>query len=596
MSTSDVIVWEFSEDTAFGIDSVVGGLNILLLCFILVLYEWGSHKVYNEKTSSQQQQSKHDHNYRDPHKSKLYCWSTPVIFKFTSQEVILLVTFLCVELGYFLWLWIDISWDIDNISTSKHYGNDIYEGEAHTSSEQSRVGKLAVFLRFIELQSMLLWTLHEQRAHPLHYHVLVRLVSMVSTFVIGFAMVVMTINEKVFVIQWFLILMSFSNFIVCIWAIFLDFKDENKWSCARKQQDNNSNNNNNISNSNNSIYTLNIDKKRANSAKEHNFLIIGILFWILMESVASCLILLNLYLADTSTMYRIFWDSVFCIDRIKIFILIVLVLRMTIDINQQGVEEEDEREQQGKRKTSFSLSNSKSGRKDSHTKSARQRRHTVEEANRFQDAQLSQNFSKRGASLLGNSAVAGGNTEFGEMFAQQLQMEVEETQNATKTEATRIDVAITSADIATLMGVTKQGGLSKVNEHHADDDGDDDCHFSNKPALHIQSSEVINSPTQGACKIGDGRKKNWRKHTKSEEEIIDHYCSEVFYKLQHSSHWNSITSTVIGASEVGKTLYIRALWAAQQIDLSQWKRVDLGSSADEKWEIMEKMLSFIVVQ
>ena len=242
-------------------------------------------------------------------------------FRFTRHEDVLFWVILIVEVCFWIW-------SIQRSNDSIYIDDIVYNSEYNATSTQSLLAKLAVFLRLIELQTILLWTLYHQKRKPLTGFILLRLISMVSLFLGGLTMIVLSINENLRTIARILIGISIVNVVVCLFTLILDITSY----CT----------NNNDNNSNNYKHHNSTSKNRAKYKRSNTITIRFLLLVILCESVLTS-IFLWLDNEDSKTMNRIFYDVIYSIDRIKILILMLPALWVTIncdwkklDNNQQA--------------------------------------------------------------------------------------------------------------------------------------------------------------------------------------------------------------------------------------------------------------------
>ena len=298
-----------NDDHLLGVDLGFGGATIALLLITMVSYcyaRWGQIDTCCCRPVSNQGDN-------DDYPKCDCCGIVFVYFTFTRYEHVLLLVVLFVELSFFIWSIVRLDDDI-------YIDNTIYNSEYDPISSRSFLAKFAVFLRLIELQTILLWTLREQRAKPSHCYVLVRLISMVSSFVAGITLIVLSINENLRTIARILIGISIVNGLVCLWAFCKcctnDKKDDKK---DDREGDNND------------IFTssLSTSQNTKRGKKCRNMIVGFILFVIFVESILTCVILW-IRNEDSKTMNRIIYDAFYGIDRIKILILVSLVLFFTI--------------------------------------------------------------------------------------------------------------------------------------------------------------------------------------------------------------------------------------------------------------------------
>ena len=99
-------------------------------------------------------------------------------FKWTGREEFVLSLLLVIEIGYFIWGIFDPEAFSQEATSKVVVSND--------DTKEGFGRKVAVGLRLIESQTVLLWTLHEQRGQP-STNVLIRLVAMTATLSTGFA-------------------------------------------------------------------------------------------------------------------------------------------------------------------------------------------------------------------------------------------------------------------------------------------------------------------------------------------------------------------------------------------------------------------------
>ena len=541
---------ELEEAVFYQIDIICGVITILMVLLVLCSFSYARHKKSKVERES-------DLFLANRPTCDLFGSSWSVVFNFTSREEFLLCLIFVAETAY---VFLSLLGLFDDLN--------LYNLQSDGNSSLTVFGRLALGLRFIEFQSTLAWTLHEQRGEP-STNILIRLIQQTATFCTGFAFIILSSFERIITIEINLAIILACNVIICSVAVFIDIQANtcNLYVCgcsgsssssshgesesntksmtssagarqrprggSRSRKNSHSRKhsatlsatstlrapqyggidyiNNSVINNSSDSGVMKLNDRLYNESGKHRWGIIFILFGICIESLAA-FVFITRFLTNGKAPESIFYTEYYTVNRGLVFIYSLIIILITTRIRTPKWDVEKNHVSRQKSKEVESKLNAQYPRDPSEVN---QIKHELTDAG---------DINKNNPSLV----------ELGASF----------------------EIRYTDRNESNIVNC--------INNKDSSDD-------KTKTNI-VNDSDSVMDETKEKEKKQQAKTETFRSQesetfSPTEKAIIKDYCHKAYQYKISSSHWDNITTTVVGSSKVGKTLFVRALWSGEEIHL-----------------------------